>query len=305
MSIIAGKQDYIGFTYNGIHSSELGIMRISDGSRFNQNLLPTMQDKTAIIPGGDGTYYFGSYYTQKQFSISFAFDDLTEEQITKIKRTFGDKGIHDLIFDEEPYKVYSAKVTGTATLKHIPFAEGANNRLYKGEGTVQFTCYTPFARCRAKYLDDKIYSEYGNKNEWATASGLKKTQGNYDKVSGGVILTYNPGDLNSDWTLEISIPSSGVIPALEISAQNAEGETFGPLYIKEVSKQGNDTKIVVNSKLNLIEGFSDNIKTGNLYNHYVKEGNFFKIPRGEGSFTFTAGAFIENSTPLVYNYYYF
>jgi hypothetical protein len=30
------------------------------------------------IPGGDGTYYFGSYYTQKQFDIPFAFDALTE-----------------------------------------------------------------------------------------------------------------------------------------------------------------------------------------------------------------------------------
>jgi hypothetical protein len=59
------KGDYMGFTYNGKHSSELGIVRVSDGSRFNENLLPTMQDKTVQVPGGDGTYYFGSYYTQR------------------------------------------------------------------------------------------------------------------------------------------------------------------------------------------------------------------------------------------------
>jgi len=34
--------DYIGFTFNNVHSSELGILRTSDGSRFNENLLPTM-----------------------------------------------------------------------------------------------------------------------------------------------------------------------------------------------------------------------------------------------------------------------
>jgi hypothetical protein len=56
--------------------------------------------------------------------------------VAKIKAHFGDKEIHDLIFDETPYKVYSAKVTGTATIKHIPFAEGNTNRLYKGEGTI-------------------------------------------------------------------------------------------------------------------------------------------------------------------------
>jgi hypothetical protein len=55
--------DYMGFTYNKKHSSELGIVRVSDGSRFNENLLPTMQDKTVQVPGGDGMYYFGSYYT--------------------------------------------------------------------------------------------------------------------------------------------------------------------------------------------------------------------------------------------------
>jgi hypothetical protein len=73
------KGNFLGFTYNNLHSSTLGIVRTSDGSRFNENLLPTMQDKTVQVPGGDGTYYFGSYYTQRQFSVSFAFDGLTDE----------------------------------------------------------------------------------------------------------------------------------------------------------------------------------------------------------------------------------
>jgi hypothetical protein len=40
----AGTQttDYIGFSFNGVHSSELGIVRTSEGSRFNENLLPTI-----------------------------------------------------------------------------------------------------------------------------------------------------------------------------------------------------------------------------------------------------------------------
>jgi hypothetical protein len=43
------RGDYMGFTYGidpasgkPIHSSDLGIVRVSDGSRFNENLLPTM-----------------------------------------------------------------------------------------------------------------------------------------------------------------------------------------------------------------------------------------------------------------------
>ena len=176
------RGDYMGFTYNNVHSSDLGIVRVSDGSRFNENLLPTMQDKTVPVPGGDGSYFFGSYYTQRQFNISFAFDDLTEEQLARIRSHFGDKQIYDLIFDEAPYKVYSAKVTGTATLKYIPFAEGATGRLYKGEGTIQFTCFYPFARCRfmGKTMDD-LKAEYPNINEWWAASRIE-TGGNFGDV---------------------------------------------------------------------------------------------------------------------------
>ena len=148
------KGDYMGFTYNGKHSSEFGIVRVSDGSRFNENLLPTIQDKTVQVPGGDGTYYFGSFYTQRQFSISFAFNDLTEQELANLRTHFGDKGVHDLIFDECPYKAYSAKVTGTATIKYIPFDQGEKHRIYKGEGSIQFTCYYPFARCWSINKDD-------------------------------------------------------------------------------------------------------------------------------------------------------
>ena len=72
MSILTG--DFIGFSYNDVHSSELGIIRVSEGSRFNENLLPSSKDVTIQVPGGDGTYYFGSYYTQKPITISYAFD---------------------------------------------------------------------------------------------------------------------------------------------------------------------------------------------------------------------------------------
>jgi predicted phage tail component-like protein len=113
--------DYLGFTYNGTHSSTLGIVRVSDGSRFNENLLPTTQDKTVQIPGRDGMYFFGSYYTQRQISVPFAFDEMTEKQFCELRRVFGDKKIHNLVFDETPYKTYHAKVTGTAQIKYLVF----------------------------------------------------------------------------------------------------------------------------------------------------------------------------------------
>lgn len=118
---IALKGDFIGFWIDNIHSSELGIIRTSDGSRFNENLLPTIQDKTVQVPGGDGFYYFGSYYTQRPFNISIAFDNMSEAQFRKLKQVIGNKKMVKLVFDEAPYKYYSVKSTGSPTLKYICF----------------------------------------------------------------------------------------------------------------------------------------------------------------------------------------
>lgn len=158
------KGPFLGFSFGTkedgetpMHSSDLGIVRISNGGRFTENLLPTIQDKTVQVPGGDGFYFFNSYFTQRQFSIAFAFDNLNDEQIRKLKAHFGDKKIHDLIFDEAPYKKYQAKVTGTAQIKHMVFDEGAGReRVYKGEGTLQFTSYSPYALSTKKGLDEYV-----------------------------------------------------------------------------------------------------------------------------------------------------
>lgn len=140
--------DFIGFTYNGKHSiKDLHIYRTSNGDRYEENLVPNMREKTASVEGMTGLYYFGTQIEQKQINISFAFDNLSEVQLNNLKQVFSGDGIHPLILDEEPYKVYMAKVTGSNTVKHLCF-ENAGQREYRGEGTLQFTCYYPYARSR-------------------------------------------------------------------------------------------------------------------------------------------------------------
>ena len=150
----AFRGDYLGFTFNGIHSTDLGIVRVSSGNRYDDNLLPTMSDRTAQIPGADGTYYFGSHYTQRSFTLNIAFDHLLDYQLRNLRVLFGDKKPHKLIFDEFPYKVYTAKVTGAPNLKHLAFDYEGGRRIYKGEGTINFTCYYPYAKSRYIYLED-------------------------------------------------------------------------------------------------------------------------------------------------------
>lgn len=140
--------DFIGFTYNGLHSlKDLKIYRTSSSGRYDETLTPTLKEKTQSIEGMDGLLYFGTKMEQKVFNIPFAFDGLTESEFKRLKEIFNGKNIYPLVFDETPYKVYMAKVTGNASIKYMCFEVGGQ-REYRGEGSLQFTCYYPYARTR-------------------------------------------------------------------------------------------------------------------------------------------------------------
>jgi hypothetical protein len=49
---------------------------------------------------------------------------------------FAGKEMGELWFDEYPYKVWDAKVTGQPMLKVIPFGDDNGPTIYKGEGTI-------------------------------------------------------------------------------------------------------------------------------------------------------------------------
>lgn len=164
---------FIGFTYNGKHSiDDFGVYRTSDGKRYNYNLIPQLNDKTVDVPGGHGQHYFNSRYKTRQFSIPIAFDNLSEELFHKMKQWFNGTEIHELSFDERTEVKYSAKVTGTPQLKIICFEEEytvstgsgedivietKKRNVYKGEGTIQFTCYFPFG-----YAEEDEYPSWNN-----------------------------------------------------------------------------------------------------------------------------------------------
>ena len=311
---IALKGDFIGFSFNGYRSEELGIVRVSDGSRYDEDLLPTSQDKTVQVPGGDGFYYFVSDYTQRQFIINIAFDELTEAQFRKLQQVFGTKELGKLIFDERPYKYYMVK-SGNPQLKYICFGKEGVPRIYKGEGTLTFTAYYPFAKSVFKFLEKtqkegkEVYvlqGTYSNIEEWAEASGMK-AQGTLDKVqenpTGGVysISVYNAGDLEADFILKFNgAPSSAI--NIELSQQNVAGKK-GFLNLKNFGLKGTDTGFQINTKTNLIEGFNTKGLTGVLYNENIIQGDFFKIPPQEEGLKIS----ITGATPteIVYDYIYY
>lgn len=123
--------DFTGFEFGGKHSSELGIIRVSGGDKYEEELQPDMESRTAEVPGLDGSYYFGSDYKERTISIQIAFDSLTESQFRNLRRIFGTKELKKLVFDELPYKYYMAKLDGPIELSYVCFDEP--NRRVAGE----------------------------------------------------------------------------------------------------------------------------------------------------------------------------
>ena len=194
--------DFLGFEFGGVHSSELGITRVSGGDRYDEDLHPEIKDRTAEVPGVNGEYYFGSDYGTRVFDLEIAFDHLTEDQFRRIRRIFGTKDIKKLVFDERPYKYYMVKLESpiqlsyvcfdeplkeTVTMRGIPYTneEGVRSytheiervtnqktRIYKGEGKISLVAHFPFAKSNFKVLPVEGQKYYKGSEGWASSSGI-------------------------------------------------------------------------------------------------------------------------------------
>lgn len=371
------KGDFIGFSFDGIHSSQLNIIRTSDGDRYDEELFPEINDRSNEIIGNDGENYFGSEYRKKSFSISIAFDSMTEKQFRQVRKLFGTKKICDLIFDERPYKVYSVKIENPIELNYICFDEpkvigqregkgvrrvekdGVKDwediivdvydydkvqRVYKGEGKIDFVAYYPFARQLYKTLDlyedeEKVITTYDNVDEWAASSGLLSAAAfdeyNIDKTIESTasenynleIPVYNPGDLNAGFYLYIPFTNNYIKPNSGDYIK-IYGDMNG-LVLNQIEKKGEDTGVIINTVNHLIEGvIYDPLTelndyrnkswktTGNIYNEYIVKGDFPKILRSDWHFDdeqYKQAIYLnclteqgqEDSIQINYNYLYF
>lgn len=146
-------RDYEGFRFGNIHSEDLHLVVVSQSNRYPMNLLPQPTDYTTKVPGGDGSYYFGSTFENREFQVNVAFDSVSEMDFRRIQQLFATDKLEDLVFDEMPFKVFKAKLKQKPDFKTICFTDReTGERVYKGEGTLNFVCYFPYAFGFNKYV---------------------------------------------------------------------------------------------------------------------------------------------------------
>lgn len=125
------ESGYLGFTFDGHHSSEFGLLVVSDGDRYHQSLSPNFSDVLLTVPGKNGSYYFGTQLQNKDFTIRCAFDEMTSHMLHKIQNWIYPNKIGWLIFDEMPYKKYKVKISNVSEPTYVPFDNFYNAKNYK------------------------------------------------------------------------------------------------------------------------------------------------------------------------------
>lgn len=262
--------DFIGFSFNGVSSQSLGISRVSDGSRYNEQMLPGFQDKSAQMPGSDYTLYWESFYNTKTWTIDIAFDHMTYQNMIDFRQTFHTKNLGELKFAERTYMDkndnihqihWLAKVQSPPQLKYICFDED-NKRIYKGEGTITFVAYYPF--------------------------GMSDLQSETSITSSPIS---NRGDIPMDWYVVLTAARAVGLGEVEVQVN---GSAIGQLGFNNITMETGDNYLIINSKTNLVEGAKTYnsstgkyTSTGNVYNKYISYGDFFQIPVGQSQFLIT------------------
>lgn len=305
-------EDFLDFYYDGKWASELGLIKVNNGKRQDDEVLPASKDTTIDIPGNDGVYYVNSKYQQREFKIDFAYDGLSEDDIKGIREWLAPQKECRLIFSEHPYKYYMAKPKSAPKLSYIAFDASDGSRVYKGEGSVQFVCYYPWARSVATKKDD--LEAFFNKGHENNNSDVK-----YYTVTDQQLIGSNIADNNKAVTLSSDnngfiINNCGQLPSpfklyFDVLGHYAETSKYYKFYID------NSKEIMVLDANQLVQGglgpgsycidtenhlimrckkiVSDNNNTtyvieesnGNavILNKAIVAGDFFSLPVGTGT----------------------
>ena len=294
--------DLTGFKFGDYHSSQFGLIRVSNGSRYNEYLLPTLKNTTTDAPGMEGTLYFGTQKTTRSFQVDMAFDSLTEEDIRDIREWL--TGAHSLIFDERPYIQYMCILNSAPQLKYLTFEENGE-RIYKGELSVNFVSYLPYGYSidGKKFIDDFLDENF---EEWSNASHLAyknfyegETLRTYDKFEGNNVYVYNGGDVEADYVLTCYFTEGATA---KISMNDVSYE----FSLRAKSANSTHLELSVNSKLQYARCRDVNIANGVItgisdYEIMLPSTEMFKIPVGQSLITCTN---IDTSAPNTIDYKY-
>ena len=306
---------FLGFTINGIHSSQLGIVRTYD--KEYELKQASFSDETQEREGRDGEDWYGTLLGNKEIPISFAYYGLTEYQLSQIKKLFNIKKPIPLILDEEPHKTWMVYSGSGATRSYIGF-EMNGDRYYNGDGQVTFVSHSPYAKCELlceeDYTEDsllnreqfitsiieddtfsailstvstdeqkvlsslisKIETIDSNLEEWKNAINLPHQNEQFSIDESGIATYYNPGDVAVGFKIYFKTLDYDQTIILKKLEEEKEVILFIP-------KDAKESYWCIDFYDNLVYGCDDffNKSGESLYNNYLIKDEFFLLDVGK------------------------
>lgn len=157
--------EFLGFYFNGHHTSEFNLYSTSGGDKYSRPLFGEIEEITETIPGRDGEFLFNTIVRTREMEITLSTESLTELQYRQVKAWLDPKITAKILFDEEPYKYYMVKLSGAPKFEFVPFDDGAGGTIYKGDISCTFVARDPYG-----YADYMSITDYQNNTHPAYAT---------------------------------------------------------------------------------------------------------------------------------------
>ena len=215
------------FIFDGMDCADLGVYAITNGSTYTTNLAPNFTDKKTTVTAYDGQYYYGTQITGQKFTLNMFAENLSYQELSKLKSWLNPRHIGKIIFSDQPFKYYYVKPTSVGALANIPLSDIQTpsnsmlgdyldgNAVYVGKFTVTFeTVGSAYGYGLSYFRDDLVYdalAAFGAENytdNYFYDSGLlykdmcpaMRWDINVEDTNAGIeqnISIYNPGDAKS------------------------------------------------------------------------------------------------------------
>lgn len=316
--------EFLGFTFNGHHSSEFNLTVVAPSGLTESSLFAEFEDKIVDVSGKEGAYYFGTKVRTKSLNLTLAFDEMTSANKRAILSWLNPKLVSKLFLDEAPYKYYWVKVAAPPSFSFVPFEETevvglvtTKTHIFKGTIDVQLIASDPFAYSEY-FLTSDVYvwgdsgggtytwinNVYGVNNVpgWFGESGLFTTAPGSTAIANdlngytlptntsGVFANYfyNGGDIETaiDFTIIITTPFA--IGNVWTLTNQTRSESFIIQSLRNISALSADNgswKIEVNPAKGTVIGSTSTNGYTNKYNlGALHNGVFLKVSPGNNTF---------------------
>lgn len=253
--------DFLSFSFRGVNSADMGIVRVSDGSRFTTNLFPPSRESIIAVEGRSESFVADIWHEPRTFDLEFVFDDVTELGLRRLRTWLRNDVMGELFFDETDYKAYEVRVTNEVRLNFVPFDDkktvryaptggDVTPRIYKGEGNVTFKAYFPYAKNRY----DRINS--GNIEQWVAAAGIPVSgTTNYDTLNAaGSATLFNAGEITTPLDIEFKVVNNTGYQSFQL---REDGDLIGQIVL-DLSKLSVGTTYIIDSYRKIVRQKNSN-----------------------------------------------